>query len=87
MPFAWNVQQVLPDCVAVADLELDMVAGMVRFVMRDRSQVPPCVGRTLSFSCRRGCGGREVGGGGEGAAAYPAGDGSPGQSCLVSGAR
>jgi len=39
MPLAWGVQLALPVGVAVADVELDMVAGVVRFVVRDRSHV------------------------------------------------
>jgi len=56
MPLAWGVELVLPVGVAAADVDLDMVAGVVRFVVRDRSKVSSCVGRTPTFFCRRGCG-------------------------------
>jgi len=56
MPLAWCVQFVLLVCVAKADVELDMVARVVRFIVRDRWQDSSCVGRTLTFFCRRRCG-------------------------------
>jgi len=56
VPLAWGVELVLPVGVAAADVELDIAAGVVRFVVRDRSQVASCVGRTPTFFCRRGCG-------------------------------
>ena len=73
MPLAWCVQFVLLVCVAKADVELDMGARVVRFVVRDRSQVSSCVGRTPTFFCRRGCGGRGGGLGGGGGAVWPTG--------------
>jgi len=56
MPLAWGVELVLPVGVAAADVELEMVAVVVRFVVRDRSQVASCVGRSPTFYCRCGCG-------------------------------
>jgi len=66
MPLAWGVQFVLLVGVAVADMQPDVVAGVVRFVVWDGVQVASCVGRTLTFFCRRGCGGREGARGGGG---------------------
>jgi len=43
------VQPVLLVGVAVADMQPDMVAAVVRFVAPNSSQVASCVGRTLMF--------------------------------------
>ena len=56
LPLAWGVHFVLLVGRAVADVALDMVAGVVRFVVRDCLQVATRVGRTPSSFCRRGCG-------------------------------
>jgi len=49
MPLAWGVQFVLLVGEAVADVQPDVVAGGVRFVIWDGVQVAYCVGRTLTF--------------------------------------
>ena len=60
--------------VAVANVEVGMVAGVVRFVPRDGVQVAACVCRAAGVVCRRGGGGRGAGRGGrDGGAVCPAG--------------
>jgi len=69
-----GVQLVLFVGVAVANVEVDMVAAVVRFVRRDSVQVAACVCRATGSVCRRGGGGRGAGrGGGGGGAVCPAG--------------
>jgi len=57
----FGVQLVLFVGVAVADVEVDVVAGVVLFVSRDGVPVAPCVWRSADAVCRR-CGGRRGGG-------------------------
>jgi len=74
---------VLLDRVAVADGELDVVAGVVRFVSRDVLQDAACVGCVAGAFCRRGSDGRGAGHGCKGGAVYRAG---PLAGCLLRGA-
>ena len=61
-------------CVAVANVEVDMVAGVVRFVPRDGVHLAACVCRAAGDVCRRGGDGRGAGrGGGGGGAVCSAG--------------
>ena len=73
MPLAWDVQVVLPDGVVESVVELDMVPGGMRFVVRDRSKDASCVQRTLTLFCRRGCDRRGRGSDGGGGAVWNAG--------------
>jgi len=69
-----GVQLVLFVGVAVANVEVDMVAGVVWFVPRDGVQVAACGFRAAGAVCRCGGGGRGAGrGGGGGGAVCPAG--------------
>ena len=43
LPLVLGVQRVLFFCVAAADMVGDMVAGVMRFVLRDGVQVAACV--------------------------------------------
>jgi len=54
----FGVQLALFVGVAVADVEVDVVAGVVLFVPRDCVPVAPCVWRAAGAVCRRGGGGR-----------------------------
>jgi len=65
---ARGVNFVLPGSVAVADEDVDMVAGVVRFVSRDGVQVAACAWRAAGAVCRRRGGGRGGGHGGGGGA-------------------
>jgi len=51
-PPVCTVQFVLFVGVAVVDVELDVVAGAVRFVVRDGLQVVACARRAAGASCR-----------------------------------
>ena len=51
-----GVQPVLLVGVAVADVQPDVVAGVVRFVVWDGVHVAACVESAVRASCRRGCG-------------------------------
>jgi len=50
---ARGVKCVLIVSVAVADVEVDMVARVERFVPRDGAQVAACVWRAAGAVCRR----------------------------------
>jgi len=74
MPRAIGRQLVLFVGVAVADVELVVVvAGVVRFVVRDGVQDGACDWRAAGAVCRRARGGSGAGRGGGGGAVGPAG--------------
>jgi len=54
LALAWDVQLVLLAGVAVADVELDAAAEVVRVDMWDGVHVGACVGCAAGASCRRG---------------------------------
>jgi len=54
--------------VTVVNVEVDTVAGVVRFVPRDSVQVAACACRASGAFCRHGVGGRGNGHGGGGGA-------------------